>query len=284
MANTTDVREWAKTQGIPVGDKGKIRAELHARYEAEHGGPRPEVDFGDDDDVQVDDADFEPDTEPAESPAGDAQQADAEARPRRIRRSKGQAARSFRERVWGGEGSKAKRPAKKHPRVSLKGFAEDAFLDAAWAFQAAPPLEKILYLEAPIAGQIVEDTFKGTIVDKALQPAARVDRQFKALEGLTAPLWVAAIMAKGRKDDNGNYSPQTVLMFGGLRHALLSMSRSVEINFDEQREKAESLRSASGDIDRAIAWLFEMPGGDDMTEEQLQAMAAMQQARAAASQ
>lgn len=35
-ASTAEVREWARSQGIPVSARGRVPAELHARFEAAH--------------------------------------------------------------------------------------------------------------------------------------------------------------------------------------------------------------------------------------------------------
>ena len=35
-SNPTDIREWAKSQGIEVNERGRISAELRTRYEAAH--------------------------------------------------------------------------------------------------------------------------------------------------------------------------------------------------------------------------------------------------------
>ena len=282
MAETTDVREWLRDHqgdhGQAVPGKGRIPAHLQAVYDQAHpgtaeppGGPAPsEGDY----DQGVDGADF-----PA-AVIADEPPENAERPPKRVRAARKEQAKSLRQRIWGGGDGKPARPKKKHPRVSLKGFAEDMFLDLAWTFQGLPPMEKILYLQAPLAGQVVEDTCKGTVADTVLQPVARVDRQFKAFEALTAPVWVAAIMARGEKepvyDGSGivvgqDYTAGTKLMFGGLRHALLSMTRIANVDFAELREKADSLKSASGDVDAMIAWLFETP---EPTPEQAAAMAA----------
>jgi len=34
--STADVREWARSQGIPVSTRGRVPAELHERYQAAH--------------------------------------------------------------------------------------------------------------------------------------------------------------------------------------------------------------------------------------------------------
>ncbi len=260
MAETTDVREWLREH----------QDQAHPGTAEPPGGPAGEGDY----DQGVDGADF-----PA-AVIADEPPENVERPPKRVRAARKEQAKSLRQRIWGGGDGKPARPKKKHPRVSLKGFAEDMFLDLAWTFQGLPPMEKILYLQAPLAGQVVEDTCKGTVVDTVLQPVARVDRQFKAFEALTAPVWVAAIMARGEKEPvydaagivvGQDYTAGTKLMFGGLRHALLSMTRIAAVDFAELREKADSLKSASGDVDAMIAWLFEIP---EPTPEQAAAMAA----------
>lgn len=294
MANTTDVREWMRAEGIEVADKGKIRREFHDRYEAAQraAGPDLEADLPGEYDLGVTEADFitadEPDSEPepdtpagppAKLPPAEAESNAEERRPRRVATAR-RTRKTFSERIWGGGGTKPARPKTAHKRMSLRGLAEDIFLDAAWTFQGLPPVEKMLYLQAPMAGVIVDDTIKGTRFDPIAQAAARADQKWKAIESLTAVGWVVAIMMRGRRDETGQYSPETKLMFGGLRHALLSMTRAVpDFSFEEQKQKADDLRNASGQIDAMIAYLFEMP---ELTEEQLQEMAAEQAARAAA--
>lgn len=266
MTSTTDVRAWLvehaeELDGAEIPGKGRIPKHLQAVYDAAHpgeeeaGGAYPEesgldpgVGAGPAYDGGVTEADF---------PSGPDEPVAAERRPRKVSATRKQQARSFRQRIWGG--GDTKRPKKKHPRISLKGLIEDTWMDAAWTFQGLPPVEKILYLQAPLAGQLLEDTVRDTAVDKMLQPVARLDRQFKAFESLTAPLWVGLIMVKGRRDDEGNYSPETKLMFGGLRHSLLAMTRSVDIDFAGMKEKSQELKGKSAQIDEMIAWLFEMP-------------------------
>ena len=261
MTSVTDVRAWLvehaeELDGQEIPGKGRIPARLQAVYDAAHQDSATEIspgafiETGPDYDGGVTEADF---PEPAEP-------ATAERRPRKVAAARKQQARGFRQRIWGGGDNKTKRPAKRHPRLSLKGLIEDTWMDAAWTFQGLPPIEKILYLQAPLAGQLLEDTVKDTAADKILQPVARLDRQFKAFEALTAPVWTALIMLKGRRDEEGNYSPETKLMFGGLRHSLLAMTRSVDIDFAEMRVKSEELKGKSAQIDEMIAWLFEMPG------------------------
>ena len=39
--STSQVRQWAREQGVPVGDRGRIPADLVAQYLAAHGRARP---------------------------------------------------------------------------------------------------------------------------------------------------------------------------------------------------------------------------------------------------
>ncbi len=37
-SNTQQIREWARSQGIEVADRGRIPGDLAARFQAAHGG------------------------------------------------------------------------------------------------------------------------------------------------------------------------------------------------------------------------------------------------------
>jgi hypothetical protein len=39
--STSQVRQWAREQGVQVGDRGRLPADLVARYLASQGGTRP---------------------------------------------------------------------------------------------------------------------------------------------------------------------------------------------------------------------------------------------------
>lgn len=280
--STTDVRAWLRDQGEPVGVKGKIPAELQALYDDAHpagDGPGPDYDGG------VTEADFPPD-DPGE-PA-------AETPPRRVRSSRKPAAAKARERWWNPGGkSKAKRPGKTHPRMSVTGFVEDAWSQFAWAFQGAPPLSKLLYAQAPYAGIVLEDAVKGTVADRFIQPVVRMEKQFTGLTGLIAPpLLVMAIMTRGEREQEevinpdgtktvtaGDYTPATKFMFSSLRFSLMSMTRAMGDKMEQVQERAGQLAERGKQVDDFIKWLFEMPD-PDMTEED--AMARAQQMAGAA--
>ena len=39
-ASTADIRHWARSQGIPVGDRGRLSPEIFTAYAASHGSPQ----------------------------------------------------------------------------------------------------------------------------------------------------------------------------------------------------------------------------------------------------
>jgi hypothetical protein len=139
---------------------------------------------------------------PPEAPPGQ-----VEVRPSRPRASKapgkGLAARvreagGRRSKSAGGGGkarSKAARPA--HPRVSVEGVI-------AWGWgigaRAAAPisayLSQCLAIQAPVAGKVLEDQVRGTIVDRALQPLARGQAHLEGIGALVLmPMAIAGLEA-----------------------------------------------------------------------------------------
>jgi hypothetical protein len=91
--------------------------------------------------------------------------------------------------------SKAVRTKKSHPRVSVADLITGAWwLISKAAEPISPPMAKMLAMEAPIAGMMLDETVKGSVVDKVLQPLARTEESSKAFAALiTPPLLVGVI-------------------------------------------------------------------------------------------
>src|SRR5262249_21333549 len=69
-----------------------------------------------------------------------------------------------------------KPPAKRIPRVSVANLISSGWGLAAMALVRNPnavPIGRVLQMQAPVAGVIVDDMVKGTPVDRLLQPLAR---------------------------------------------------------------------------------------------------------------
>lgn len=181
MSSDTEIREWARSTGRDVNSRGKVSTDVRAEYEAAH--PLSEQDDGEADvviELPLPDA---PVAEPAETASGqptDATPRKAEVRPQG---RKVTAADRFRERI-------AARPKKRYKRVSV----EDA-VTGLWGIIGAAltrseplaPMGRVLSVQAPVAGFVVEDVAKGTVVDKFLQPIARAGEQGKVAAALAGP-------------------------------------------------------------------------------------------------
>lgn len=110
-------------------------------------------------------------------------------------------ARSFVDRVKRAAPAKTRTPRGRKPlkaRVSV-----DKLIALAWrglAQATAPinlPVARVLDMQAPVAGAILEDTVKGTVVDRLLQPLARVNEGGEAVFALLGPpLLVGVITSK----------------------------------------------------------------------------------------
>lgn len=167
MANTHDIREWGKERGYEVSDTGPLSAELRQAYQAYETGAESDAS------AKVQSPERQ-ETAPKErsTPVTRAREAIAGAR--------SGAQKSSRTR---------KATAKKtFPRVSVEDI-----LGTVWSgigslmSRPSPPVGYMMKLEAPVAGLILEDVVKGTVVDRVLQPVARNGDRAKSLGALVGP-------------------------------------------------------------------------------------------------
>lgn len=198
QAGPAEVRARLRAEGIEVPDRGRISADHRAEYERllamDHD---PAEDLAD---APATAAGLPPEAPPAEAPEA----------PREVvpRRPKSKPARGLAERVraaGGGRsrgkaaGGKARTrpPRTAHPRVSVAGLIGWAW--GAGARAAAPVsgyLSQCLAMQAPVAGLVLEDQVRGTVVDRALQPLARGQARLEGAAALfVLPMAVAALEA-----------------------------------------------------------------------------------------
>lgn len=254
-AKTTDVRAWLREQGEHVADRGPLPDGARARFEAEHGFTAA--------------GDLEGDYPPADPPpAGGpesppAATASGERPPRRVR-AKSQPVRGLR-RFWEGTGGKGK--ARKRPtgdRQPVTGFVEGVYGQLAWSMGGIPPVQKLLYLQAPFAGTVTEANVRDTAVDQMLQPLVRREQAFKAVNGLlTPPVALLMILAKGRRLESGEPDQATQAMIGMLRFGLMAMLETTGEQMEQVIERGEQLKARGDQADQLIAWLLAPPAGPD---------------------
>lgn len=288
MASTTDVREWLAQEGHPVKGHGRIPGELQAKYDdahgagsppdTEHAGPVPPGDY----DGGVTVADFPP---PPADDSGQPAPAIPETRPRRVRAERAGPLALLRGGARTKTGKpKPKRPAVRHARVSLTGLIEDAWSQLAWAAAPLPPMQKLLYAQAPFAGIALEDAVRDTAADKWLQPIARAADKGKAVGGLFMPpmaLMAVLITAPQPQQIDTPEGPQLVWPEPSTKHkgALLSfrwslmlMAEAGAVRLDEYAAKAAANEERGRQADEFMAWILgaDLPpeGGPVPAEEE----------------
>jgi hypothetical protein len=116
------------------------------------------------------------------------------------------------------------------------------------------PVARILDMQAPVAGMLIEDAVKGTVVDRLLQPLARVSKGGElAFALLGPPMLVAAITQR----------PQ---MYPVLRPVLReSMKTWIDVageKLEEEAKKEQEFKDTYGTrIDEMIDAIFSPPEG-----------------------
>jgi hypothetical protein len=266
---TTDVRAWLKANadqwpGEDIPARGKLSDEWMQRYRDGTAADAPPPDDGSeyDESSAVSAADFPPD-EPVRPRA--------ERAPRPVAQVKGKSRGGLSGLLSGARGN-AKPGGKagggrKRPRVSLDRLVERMWGQVAWAAGNVPPMQKMLYAQAPFAGMVLEDVIRDTPADRLLQPVARNYQKFVALDGLLGPpLSVMMIMANAPAPGE---EPNMACKMGfiGLRMSLMSMAETVGDRLDEVMERAADNRARASQIDEFIEFLFSMSPQDGQGQD-----------------
>lgn len=212
MSGSQDIRVWAKDQGLDVAPKGKIPAAVMEQWRARAGAPE---DAG------------EGAGEPA-SFGGDSE----ETRPVHTR-----------PRTWFGDRKKEKTgPAPR--RVSIENVVSYAWGMGAYAMAQNPallPVARVLDMQAPVAGIVVNDVARGTVIDKALQPLARAGEKGEKSMGLLGPpLLVGAITL--RPDLYPVLRPV-------LKLSIMSWMEISEPAMKKAKARADKFQEKFGDVD-----------------------------------
>jgi hypothetical protein len=287
MPSAAEIRAWARENGIPVSDTGRPSGGLRRQFAAAH-PPPPE-----DDDPFADGAGDEgewstaadeppegraasPGRAAAEAAAAEAREASApppgaaSSRPPGSSRPRPPAGPGWRDRLRsarparpaaGGQRAgrpRAARPARPaHPRMPLDrlfGAAYTGLAKVAETFN--PPVGRVLAFQAPVAGAVFEDKFRGTLVDRAMQPFARMQDQGETLTALIGPpALVLALQAQ---------PGAAPVLLPLLRGSLVSWIRLAGPKAAQQaREDAEFEEEHGAEIDAALAMFFKgIPGFD----------------------
>lgn len=173
--STTNIRDWARENGVEVNARGPVNKAVVELYENEHGPAMPEV---------VYDADTVPD-EPAFTAGETIPQ---------VKRGglKGKLT------TLGKPRTPAQRSGRRQSLEKVGGLVWSG-LAQVMGQAGLVPAARMAAMQAPIAGLILEDSLKGTVVDKVAQPVARLVGKGGDLGALFGPIVLVTAIQKNPK-------------------------------------------------------------------------------------
>ena len=271
MASATQVRHHAVGEGRAT-KRGKLSNAVIDDWNAAHPDdpyePDPPRDgggfTGNAEPDFPEDPDFDGLFPDADLGAGDGLGDTGETPPRRPRSTSKAKPGGFRNPFNRGKG---KKPAgKKPPRVSTSDLLGAVWRGGAKLLAPLPPLQRTLRMQAPVAGDLLDDVIKGTIVDPLLQPLARLADQGKTVQALVGPpFFVTAIMLhqQQRASMDPPQEPSPLVMavaVEGLRSSLMAWMDVAGPKFDAAMEREALFEAKYGQrVDDMIALIFMAP-------------------------
>ena len=158
--------------------------------------------------------------------------------------------------------AKATRAKAPKPRVSV-----ESLISGAWQLLAqvtSPinvPVARVIDMQAPVAGMILEDTIKNTVVDRVLQPLARIGSGGEVAFSLIGPPLFVGILTR-----NPGAAPVVVPL---LRQSLMSWIKIAGPKLEEVERKEREFQEQYGSrIDEMIAYFIsEIPQQPEKTPD-----------------
>lgn len=176
--------------------------------------------------------------------------------PRKPRAPRG----STRNRGWR-FGKKPAGKGKKTPRISTEDLLGGIWRAAAKLAAPLPPLQRTLRVQAPVAGLLLEDAVRDTVIDPLLQPVARLAGAGRTASALLGPpAFVTAIMLHTQQAAVSSRPPNPLFMTiatEGLRSTLMTWCEVAGPKFDIALQREKEFESKYGQsVDEMIAFLF----------------------------
>lgn len=249
VASIADIRQWGVDNGWEIVEGARLPTGLRKAYDNRNNFPdEPTIDIfpGDNYSSRIEGLDY-PD------------EVSEEIRPLIAKESPAGKARSWLDRV------KAAAPETARPRGRKplrKRVPIDKLISIGWqalAQFAQPinlPVARMLDMQAPVAGMVLEDVVRDTLVDRLLQPLARAEAGGEKVWALIGPpMVVAALQARPEM--------QNVLV-PMLKHALRSWVDIAGEQLEKVKKQDEEFQEKYGTrIDDMIALIFAPPPGMD---------------------
>lgn len=268
MATASEIRAWAKTQGMQVEGRGNVPTNIRDAYDAAHPHPNGTTDTSGPD---YPDDEFETAfVDPPDDEAFD-ESVMAEEKPRRPKgsgRTRSSATSPGTRKFWqrGQKSGAGSSKAKKRPRVSTEDMLGGAWRLMAKVATPLPPLNRTLRIQAPVAGMLLEDVVKDTAADTFLQPLARLAGQGKVVSALLGPpVIVTALMmhVQQRASMDPPQEPHPFFISAGteaLRSSLMTWAELTEGKILIAAKREADLEARFGQsVDELIAFLLAPP-------------------------
>lgn len=215
-------------------------------------------------------ADPEAGNMPGDIPAAGEEEAEAaeplagvvEMRPRRPRRPRS----SLRDRFTSSS-ARPKRSRRKPARPIRERIPVTKLAGSVWkggarlAAYVSVPVSRTLELEAGLAGQVLEDTVRGTFVDRFLQPLAHGQEKARGLSAIFAPpaLVLAIEASQGLPDDKRQMRLAVLLPL--LEQSLIVQAKVTGERASVLQEEAEEDQKYRDMAQAQIAMIFAPPPG-----------------------
>lgn len=150
-----------------------------------------------------------------------------------------------------------KKPETPKRRVSTAEFWGDAIspVSAFIGKNGYVPMARAMQWSSPVAGEIIEDATKGTLVDKAVQPLCRNAAKWQDLFDLLG-FWAA--IGAAQKDP-----AHSAAALGFARKRLLNLLPRIASNIKKEREKERKAVEALTELMPEIKELFPNMGPND---------------------
>lgn len=274
MASAAEMRAWGAEHGWTVSAKGPLSPRLRDAYNAAHNGEPSQPGGQPDYPPGMSEQDFElaeaitpdfdfPDETPPQRPAPKAGPSSIPAKlQERLRPGKTRASRKT---------SKTKRP-----RVSTAELIGSAWRIGARLAQPLPPMYRTLRLQSVIAGPLLDDAVKDTMVDPFLQPLARLTKTGETVSALVAPNLAIGAMAYHLNATKGDPNPVVMQVCQEmLRHGLIAMMKVGGDAFAHQlQQEREDEERYGGSVEMIMEWLLSAPVDPAAEEANIAGMAA----------
>lgn len=237
------IREWAAEQGIEINAKGPVPRAVKERFWEANPDERPDPEVEVDEVVDTGDPGGQPPAVTSEEPPTGKRrswftQRGTQRKPRTPRQVKVIRGRASTEKLW---------------KNGWRGLSQAA------GVAGFVPLARVLELQAPVAGALLDKEVRGTALDRVLQPFARMAEKADTLGAIVGlPLMVTAVSVK----------PE---LYGVLQEpmldALVSWMAIAGPEMKRQQEKMERATEQLGyDPRELLNAIFAPPAPDAMSE------------------